>query len=117
VKGVLSSRLLPEERNSPRVVHDGVWVLHNGLRELLGGAEEGLEERDGLFEAENGCRLAAAMSAGMEGAFACNMDSTVGGTSDGFSDMMIRWWAAMVGASQPQPLLSRKSERDTEVVL
>jgi len=40
------------------------------LRELLGGAEEGLEERDGLFEAENGCRLAAAMSSGIEVAFA-----------------------------------------------
>jgi len=32
------------------------------------------------------------------------MDSTVGGTFDGFSDMTIRWWARL------SP--SRKSERD-----
>ena len=55
------------------------------------------------LEAENGCRLAAAMSSGMEVAFACNVDSTVGGTSDGFSDMMIRWWwVMMVCASEPR---------------
>jgi len=58
VKGVLSGGLLPEERNSPRVVHDGVRVLRDGVRELLGGAEEGLEERDSLF-ARGGKRVQA----------------------------------------------------------
>ena len=60
------------------------------------------------LEAENGCRLAAAMSSGMEVALACNVDSTVGGTSDGFSDMMIRWWWVMMVCA------SQQSERDTE---
>jgi hypothetical protein len=32
------------------------------------------------------------MSSGMEAAFVCNADSTVGGTSGGFSVMVIRWW-------------------------
>ena len=37
-------------------------------------------------EEENGCRLEAAMSSGI--AVSCNVDSTVGGTSDGLSAMM-----------------------------
>jgi len=49
MKGVLSGGQLQEERNGPRVVHDGVRVLRDGVRELFGDAEEGLEERDGLF--------------------------------------------------------------------
>ena len=63
------------------------------------------------LEAENGCRLAAAMSSGMEVAFACNADSTVGGTSGKFSVMMIRLWVNDGGRVSG----SRKSERDAEV--
>jgi len=55
---VLSGGLLSEERNGPRVVHDGVRVLRDGVRELLGGVEERLEERDGLF-ARGGKRVQA----------------------------------------------------------
>jgi hypothetical protein len=54
------------------------------------------------LEAENGCRLAAAMESGMEVAFACNADRRVGGTSGEFSVMMIRCDGGRVsGVSQP----------------
>jgi hypothetical protein len=49
VEGVLPGGLLAEERNGPRVIHDGVRVQRDGMSELLGGVEEGLEERNGLF--------------------------------------------------------------------
>jgi hypothetical protein len=40
------------------------------------------------LEAEKGCRLAVAMSSGIDVAFSCNADSTVGGTFDGLSVMV-----------------------------
>ena len=48
VKGALSGGLLPEERNGPRVVHKGGRV-RDGVRGLLGGVEERLEDGDSLF--------------------------------------------------------------------
>ena len=46
---MLSCGLLPEERNGPRVTHDGRRMLRYGMREALGGVEERVEEGDGLL--------------------------------------------------------------------
>jgi len=53
----------------------------------------------------------------MEVAFACNVDSTVGGTSDEFSGTMIRWWAGDGGRVSASAARRVGGERDTEVVL
>ena len=49
VKGMLPCGLLPEERDGPRVGHDGRRMLRYGMREALGGVEERVEEGDGLL--------------------------------------------------------------------
>ena len=49
VKGVLPGGLLPEERDGPRVIYDSRRVQRDGMRDPLGGVEEGVEESDGLL--------------------------------------------------------------------
>jgi hypothetical protein len=82
VKSMLPGRLLPKERQSWNHSRRSLSVVRRNARGSVVSRRAWRRATVCSLEAEKGCRLVAAMLSGIDVAFSCNSDSTVGRTSE-----------------------------------